>query len=1049
MVVHALTVTYMDYAELHCHSHYSFLDATSSPAELAEEAVKLGLKGLALTDNDALYGVMPFVRECKERELPYCVGAAIAVGNDDTELGGASRQPGDDQIVLLCQNLTGYHNLSQLITRARHARPKGEARTTLDAINQLSAGLICLVSGQGNRAKLVLEGQIGRASAEIETYREVFGGNRLYVELVDHREPGDFNRCRKLYKLANALGLECVATNAVRYARQDKATLYDVLRCIRHKVTLDKSDTIRPQNHQRFLKSPNAMQKLFAEIPDAIRNTCIILDQCQLDLDFTEYRFPDFRPPQGHTNESYLMSLCDEQLTRKFEVVTVEVKERLRDELNLILRLGLAGYFLVVWDIVAFARSRRIPVQGRGSAANSLVAYLLNITPVDPIKHNLFFGRFLNDEKTTIPDIDLDFAASRNSHVADREDVIQYVYEKYGFEYVALACTFITYRVRGALRDVGKVFDIPSRILDRMARLAEGRNVSSAFDKIDELEEFASYASRPIWKHFREHVEAIIGLPRHLSMHPGGMVITSARLSTLVPLEPARMPGRRVCQWDKDMVEDAGLIKVDLLGLGMLAVVRETVDLIADAHGVDIDLDAIPPGDSKVYNMLAVADVLGVFQVESRVQMSTLPRIKPRSIAELAIQIALIRPGPIQGNMVSPYIMRRMNREEVRYPHPRLESILKETLGVILFQEQVLQVVCEIAGYSPGQAENLRRDLNKTRSKKAIDEMQTAFVASAVRNGVSHGDAKEIFGYVAGFAGYGFCKSHALSFAHLVYQAAWLKCYYPDAFLASVINNQPLGFYPTDVLINDAKRRSIRILPVDVNHSEARCTVESKGTVRLSLTCVKGLSSAKARQVETARGAGEFLSIKDFVRRTELDCSTVERLVVAGACDGFNLPRRNLLWQLWILDRWREHNLAIEPEIASPDLPELSAWEELQWERAAQDCSSSAHPMELLRPKLKSYVYPSDKLKILRDGVGVSIAGLAICLQRPPTAKGVAFLVLEDECGLLNVVIMPDVYERYRPVFKLSPFMYVRGLVQRRDGIIHVKARSFAQLDWE
>ena len=708
----------MEYAELHCHSHYSFLNGTSSPAELVEQAIKLGLKGLALTDDDGLYGVIPFVRICEELRLPYCVGASITVGQNDTELEPRTGRPDDDHIVLLCQNLTGYHNLSQLITRARHARPKGEARATLEAINELSDGLICLVGGQqGNIPSLVLDNQIGRASAEIEPYREIFSEDRLYVELVDHREPGDFARCRKLYKLASELGLECVATNAVRYASQNRATLYDVLRCIAHKVTLDKSDAIRPQNHQRYLKSANAMGILFAEIPNAIKNTCLILDQCQLALDFTEYRFPDFPTPAGHTYESYLMTLCEDQLSGKYDVVTAEVKERLKEELSLIIRLGLAGYFLVVWDIVAFARSQRIPVQGRGSAANSLVAYLLDITVVDPIAHNLFFGRFLNDEKTTIPDIDLDFAASRNAHLADREDVIQYVYEKYGFDYVALACTFITYQVRGAIREVGKVFGIPNHILDKMSRLAEGRNVSSAFDKIDELEEFASYASRPIWKHFREHVEAIIGLPRHLSMHPGGMVVTSCNLSTLVPLEPARMPGRRVCQWDKDMIEDAGLIKVDLLGLGMLAVVRETVDLIADAHGVDIDLAAIPSGDANVYDMLAASDVLGVFQVESRVQMSTLPRIKPRSIGELAIQIALIRPGPVQGNMVAPYLLRRTNREAVRYPHPQLESILKETLGVILFQEQVLQVVCCIAGYSPGQAENLRRNLNKIRSK--------------------------------------------------------------------------------------------------------------------------------------------------------------------------------------------------------------------------------------------------------------------------------------------------------------------------------------------
>ena len=1037
----------MGYAELHAHSHYSFLNGTSSPAELVEQAVKLGLKGLALTDDDGLYGVIPFVRKCEEFNLPYCVGSLITVGRDDTELEPRTGRHDDNHIVLLCQNLTGYHNLSQLITYARHARQKGEARATLKVINELSEGLICLVGGkEGNISKLILDNQIERASTEVESYREIFGKDRLYIELVNHREPGDFARCRKLYHLASKLGLECVATNGVRYASHDKATLYDVLRCIAHKVTLDESDAIRPQNHERYLKSANAIETLFAEIPNAIRNTRFILDQCQLNLDFSEYRFPEFPVPEGYTDESYLITLCEEQLPKKYDVVTTKVKERLKQELSLIIQLGLAGYFLVVWDIVAFARSQRIPVQGRGSAANSLVAYLLNITPVDPIAHNLFFGRFLNEEKTALPDIDLDLAASRNTHLADREDVIQYVYEKYGFERVALACTFITYQVRGAIREVGKVFGIPNPVLDKMSRLAEGRNVSSAFDKIDELKEFDSYANCPRWKHFRDHVEAIIGIPRHLSMHPGGMVITSCNLPPLVPLEPTRMKGRRVCQWDKDMIEAAGLIKVDLLGLGMLAVVRETVDLIADAHGVDINLADIPLDDSKVYDMLAASDVLGVFQVESRVQMSTLPRIKPRSIGELAIQIALIRPGPIQGNMVSPYLRRRMGKEAVRYPHPKLQSILKETLGVILFQEQVLQVVCTIAGYSPGQAENLRRDLDKKRSKKAVAEMQDAFVTGAVQNGASHRDATQIFDCIKGFAAYGFCKSHALSFAHLAYRAAWLKYYYPDAFLAALLNNQPLGFYPTDVLINDAKRRSIRILPVDLHHSEARCTVETKGAVRLSLTCIKGLSLHKAMRVQATRRTGNFVSIKDFVRRTQLDCAVIERLIAAGACDGFNLPRRRMLWQLWILDRWREHNLAIEPKLAAPELPEINAWEQLDWEYRAQGCSSRTHPMELLRARLKSNVWPSNALKTLRDGVRVCVAGLVICIQRPPTAKGVAFLVLEDEEGLLNVVITPQIYERYRSIIKLSPFVSVRGFMQRRDGVIHVKARSFERL---
>ncbi len=1028
----------MNYAELHCHTHYSFLNGTSSPAELTERAVQLGLTGMALTDDNGLYGVIPFIKKCKELDLTSIVGALIAV------------EP-NDKILLLCENLTGYHNLSRLITRAQENQPKGQSLASLNDVSELSDGIICLVGGkEGNISTLLKNQEMSAAKIQLDVYRQIFGHDYTFVELTNNLQPGDSRLCQQLYKLALGFSLPCVATNNVRYATHDGAKLYDVLRCIKHKVKIDQSDGIRPKNHQHYLKSPQEMTALFSHNPQALQNTQSIVERCHFELDFSQHRLPDFPVPTGHSTDSYLVMLCKALLHKKYDAVTTEIRTRLHEELALIERLRLSGYFLVVWDIVAFARAQSIPIQGRGSAANSLVAYLLDITTVDPIAHQLFFGRFLNENKTTIPDIDLDIAASRNSALADREDVIQYVYQKYGFEYVALTCTFTTYGAKGAIREVGKVFGIPNHLLERMSRLTNGQNVDAAFKKIDESKKFRSYTNRLIWRHFHEHVEAIIGIPRHLSMHPGGMVIASCKLPPLVPLEPARMEGRRVCQWDKDMIEDAGLIKVDLLGLGMLAVIRETINLVAETSRIELDYTDIPPDDPAVYDMLAVADTLGVFQLESRVQCQSLPRTQPRNLIELAIQLAIIRPGPIQGNMVEPYIARKRGKELVHYLHPKLEPILKETLGVILFQEQVLQVACRIADYTAGEAENLRRELDRKRGDKGIAQMCNAFVTRAIQNGVPERNANQIFECIKSFAAYGFCKSHALSFAHLAYQSAWMKHHYPVEFLCAVLSNQPVGFYPPEVLINDAMRHDIEILPVDINRSKIRCTIETnvhgKSKIRMNLLCIKGISLQKAKTIEVTRSSGFFLSLKDFIQRTNIDCNCIEHLIGAGACDNFNLSRVELLWQLWIIDRWREDNLVIKPEFKLPPLPEPDVWNRLGQEYDAQGFSTHIHPMQLLRTKLRSKVQRRDALEDLRDGTIIWVAGIVISMQRPPTANGFAFLSLEDETGLINIVISPKVYNQYQSVFRLAPFVCVHGVLQHREGVINVRAKSFEQL---
>ncbi len=1030
----------MDYAELHCHSYYSFLDGTSSPDVLAERAQKLGLKGLALTDTAGLYGVIPFINRCEEIGLHSIVGSVISVALDDKV----------DKVVLLCQDITGYHQLSRLITQA-HANAASDPQVTAEQLSECSRNLICLIGKQSHAAALLQQNQIELARARLDAYRQIFSGGHLYIELNNHLEPGDTGLCKALCQLAHELCLPCAASNAVHYAAEDKARLHDVMRCIVHKVTLDESDGIRSANHQRYLKPPQEMAALFREMPSALKNTRLISEQCNVEFDFSKYRFPNYAVPAGYTESTYLTMLCEASLSKKYASITDRIRARLREELTLIGRLGLAGYFLMVWDIVQFAQSKGIPTQGRGSAANSLVTYLLDITTVDPIAYNLVFARFLNEERSTIPDIDLDFASARDVRLPDRDDVLNYVQRKYGVDCVGLTCTFITFGVKMAIREIGKVFGYPQSLLETMSRFTEGRkDPEPAFSKIETFKQFDCYTKQAKWRHFRDQVQAVIGTPRHVSTHPGGMIITSCELTKLVPLQYSTTQGQRICQWDKDYVETAGLIKVDLLGLGILAVIRECLILIAEAYGLKIDLADINTDDADVYDMIARADTIGLFQIESRVQMQTLPRVKPHNLLDLAIEVAIIRPGPVQGRAVNPYIRRRQGRERIQYQHRLLEPILEETLGVVLFQEQIVQIACAIAGYTAGKAENLRRDLDKHRFKKVVDKMEVDFVDSAVRNGVSRSDAIQIFDCIKGFAGYGFCKSHALVFAQLAYQSAWLKRYYPAAYTAALINNQPLGFYPVRILIADAQRSGVKILSVNVNRSGVRCYLENTEpqAIRLSLVCVKGISTAKAESIVNARERGRFKSLQDFVLRTQLSSSNIENLIGAGAFDDFGLPRRELSWQLWILDRWRDKNLLIHPDITAPPLPRIDLWSQLAWEYRVQGFSTHTHPMQYIRNTLNKSVRRGDTLKKLRNGVRTCVAGLVVCIQKPATAKGVAFMLIEDEESLLNVIISRDVYNRYRSIFKLSPFVCVCGILQREGELINIQAQYFTEMSF-
>jgi error-prone DNA polymerase len=1030
------------YVELHCHSYFSLLDAASSPERLIAHAVTLGYHALALTDHDSLSGAVRFWVAAREAQLHPIIGAEINLEDNY-------------HLTLLAETQRGYANLCTLLTLAHcgelaaldlHASPnqwpgKAAPYLTWDNLAAHAEGLI-LLSGcrRGPVTAALLAGQEKQAKEAAGRLRDIFGLGHTYIELQHHRLPDDNRLIAHLVALARTLDLPYVATNNVHHATRKERRLHDVLIAVRYHESLTQARRIGhlPSNHNDYLASPDEMAHRFQELPQAIANTAAIASRCQVSLDLSGRRLPAFPTPAGMTEFRYLYELCHAALPRRYPDLKPAVLTQLAHELNVIEQAGLAGYFLIVWDIVDWARRRGILCQGRGSAANSIVAYLLGITGVDPLRHNLLFERFLSPDQHTTPDIDLDFARDR------REEVIAYIYDRYGAAYVAMVCNTVTYQARSAVRDLGKTLDFPPDVIDRLVHSLDvytpveaAARVRSQLPQLDAAQTNQTHPLRLL----AELLEQIDGCPRHLGIHVGGMIITKDPLSEVVPLQRATMPGRIVTTWDKDSSEDAGLVKIDILSLATLTMIGKILALVKETRGFALDLEQIPLDDRAVFAMIHRADTIGVFQVESRAQQQMIPRMKPVNLEELAVAIAIIRPGPIQGNAIHPYLRRRAGMEEIRYPHPSLEPVLRETLGVLLYQEQVIRVAMVIANFTPAEADGLRRAMTRSRSHEAMAALRGRFVAGALQNGVDLETANAIYDKLANFASYGFCKSHAMSFALITYQTAYLRQYYPVEFYTALLSSQPLGFYDPEVIVGDAKRHGVKVLGVDIHRSGWEYRIEGKNSIRMGMQAIVGLGEQGWQIIEQARQNGPFTDLVDFCRRVRLPKRELRTLIRAGAFDelaGGPGARRTLLWQMGEIDIAPDE-LPLEVALSSIDLPPLSEIEQTAWEYELTGLSPQGNLMRHYRPALRRAGVASVwQVKQMEAGQKIQVAGMTAVLQRPPTAKGVLFVSLEDESGLLDLVIRPDVYEQVKPVLRQERLLLIEGRVQRAGGVVSV-----------
>ncbi|MBN1529026.1 MAG: error-prone DNA polymerase [Thermoleophilaceae bacterium] len=1070
----------MSYVELHCHSAYSFLDGASHPAELAGAAAEQGHSALALTDHDGLHGAMEMARALRSLGVRPITGAELTL--DD-----------GSHLTLLCESRTGYTNLCRLITGAhwrtrRWAREgwtepapgvregrrpgqdplDGEPSVTFEEVEQHAEGLVCLsgCARDGAVASRVEAGDHPGAAAVASRLLRAFGPERFRVELQRPFARNDRHRNRLLSELAERLGVPCAATGNVHVHAHDRVPLQDAMVSVRLGQTLDESEPRRRGNSSHVLAPPERMAERFREHPDAVAETGRLAERLAFDLTADlGYRYPGSEDPDA---DRKLAELCRSRMGERYggRPLRAEAERRLDEELAVIRHLGLSGFFILHRDLLELAReaaadvrgpesARRLlpPGRGRGSSVSSIVCYLTGLSHVDPVENELFLGRFLNEELTALPDIDLDFPRDV------RDVLIPRVHDRYGRDRCALVAAFATFQARSAVRDFAKALGLPPGEIERLARAVD------PWKPRNDIEGDVPQGGSPRWRALVRLARDAWSLPRHQSQHPGGMVISTQPLIDLCPVQPASMEGRQMVQWDKDSCGDAGFLKIDLLGLGMLSAVERCVDEIARVRGERIDLSRVPYDDREVYSQIQAAETMGVFQIESRAQMQSLVRTRPENLDDLTVQVALVRPGPIQGGAVHPYIERRKRLREdpafqVPYLHPSLEPVLRDTLGAIVFQDQVLEVAMAFAGFRAGEAEGLRRAMSRRRSEAAIRAYEEKFVAGAMANGASREVGEKVWSQIVGFSGFGFPKAHSAAFGLLAYQSTWLRVHYGPEFLCALLNEQPMGFYPPDTLVHEAQRRGMEVLAPSVVRSAAECRVEQGDAlgVRLGLGYVSGVREHEVRaMVEERERGGGWRSLGDLAGRSGAFGETLGQLAWAGACDELldgpaESRRRRALWELGVavpgtpVPEGTQLALPLEPH-AGPELRALSAWERMLADYGSTGVTLHEHPLELMRPSLPGDLRTSRELESHRHGRRVRVAGLVVARQRPATAKGVTFMLLEDEHGTVNLVIPVQVYERHRLAVRTEPLLLATGRLEKREGTMNVVVDRIERLE--
>lgn len=1001
------------YAPLWVKSNFSFLEGASHPEELIERAHALSLPAIALTDREGLYGIVQAHTKAKELGIKLIIGSQI-------DIVSSPDQP-PSPLILLVRNRAGYQNLCRLISDRKRHTQRPAPHPPLETLASYARGIICLSPTPNHLVQL----------------REIFP-DTLYALIARHRHDAEQEPSHHLRATADRLSIPLIGSNEVLYHDRLRRPLQDTLTCIRHGVDiLNATPYLRP-NSEHDLRPSHEMYRLFSDHPEMLHRSNEVAQRCTFSLSELSYRYPTQDRPDGLCESDWLRALTYEGAKRHYpDGLTSKTRRQIERELSLIHELDYGGYFLTMWEIVQFCRRQNIFCQGRGSAANSIVCYCLGITAVDPIRLDLLFERFISKERSEPPDIDLDIEHER------REEVIQWVYDRYGRDHAAMVANVVRYRAKAAARDIGKALCIPPAALDRASKLLGSRFASPGRELLTQC---GLDPDTPRHGQYLKLVDEIQDFPRHLSIHPGGFLLGHDPVHSIVPIEPASMPGRTIIQWDKYSVEAMGLFKVDLLGLGALTHIHKSLDLLRQHHGLSLELTTVPHEDPPTYEMISRGDTVGVFQIESRAQMSMLPRLRPRTYYDLVVQVAIVRPGPIQGNMVHPYLQRRTEAEPPQYPHPRLEPVLAKTLGVPIFQEQVMKIAMLVGGYSPGEADQLRRDMAAWKFTGRIERHHDKLVSRMIDNGLAPEFAEKVFSQIRGFGEYGFPESHAASFALLAYITAYLRCHYPAAFACALLNSLPMGFYAPATIVEDIKRRGVSIRPIDVCRSDWDCTLEvdhKEPSIRMGMRYVSGLSDRDRKAL--AHTPKDVTTLQQFVRSSQLPLSSLQRIAEAGGFDPLVSNRRRALWLLNELTAARSDPLPLSWSPASKQqslFAPLDQSEAIFWDHQASRHSTRGHPLAQFRFLLsRQSCHSADALNRLRDGKKAKYVGVVICRQQPGTATGVTFCTLEDETGLVNLVLWRNVYDRFSVIVRTASILGVSGTIQAEAGVVHLIAQ--------